>query len=174
MPCYRPELGRNELAAPTIDDLWTNRLVYFLREYYLADFNDGREAAGALEIQTTYPNVCIKWTPWMDCQRNRVTTLLASHQQTEWWDVQRSSEGGQECGAMWRNEKVPPPWATKMMGVGTGANTLFNPYQGNGRREGRMPTRAAEPQPPSLKTSKKEPPTSPPEVEDNDPGGSAA
>lgn len=32
MPCYRPALGRNELAAPTVSDEWANRLVYFLRE----------------------------------------------------------------------------------------------------------------------------------------------
>nr|WAK77476.1 MAG: structural protein [Totiviridae sp.] len=157
MPHYQAELGLNDMADPTVADIWMNRLVLFLPDYYLAEFVNGDAAAGAprpgqvpiplsrredawrrlpnvdqLEFQQVYPNLSTTWMPWTDSQKHRVTALLFQGHSAAWRDLLRTGQGGQASGVTWDDTGPPLSWYRVLGTVGPNLKSIQDRWSGNG------------------------------------------
>nr|WAK77611.1 MAG: hypothetical protein [Totiviridae sp.] len=157
---YERCLQLNDLAEPTCNDYFMNRLMHFVPEYFLAEFHTGLPATSApppgyapipltrradswrrvpgvnmTEISATYPNVCTTWMAWTDPTRHQVTALLARHRNNFWRDLLRRGIGGQSAGAVYEDQAPALSSYRPLTAEGPALREKENIWSGNGNED---------------------------------------
>nr|WAK77680.1 MAG: hypothetical protein [Totiviridae sp.] len=158
MQYYEDFLQINDLADPTVDDFWMNRLMHFMKDYFLGQFFTSVPAAGApppgcapvpltrrpdfwqrtprvdaTDVSATYPNVCTTWMPWTDGAQHQVIALLARHTDDTWFDLLRQGYAGRAAGIVFRTEAPPLRWVRTLTEAGPAMRAIEARWTKNGR-----------------------------------------
>nr|WAK77673.1 MAG: hypothetical protein [Totiviridae sp.] len=184
---YQNYLRLNDMADPTSSDIWENRLMHFVRGYFLGEFHTAEAARGAppagyapipltrrpdgwqripgvdmTEISATYPNVCTTWTPWTDSVQHQVVALIAPHHGSFWMNLRRFGEGGRGAGIVYEDSAPYQAWYSELGEVGPGLHDIEVRCSGNGGEGVAEPKGRTDSQPASSNTPTPTPPSIPP------------
>nr|WAK77293.1 MAG: hypothetical protein [Totiviridae sp.] len=164
MKYYEKFLQVNDIAKPTTNDTWMNRLMHFVKEYFLAEFHTGTPVRGApppgqapiplirrpdawqrvpgidmTEVANTYPNASTSWTAWTDTIEHQVCALLAVHRNSFWPDLLRESLGGRAAGTVFQNQAPSMRWYKQLTAEGPAIRTEEAFWTGNGGGDAAQP-----------------------------------
>nr|WAK77604.1 MAG: hypothetical protein [Totiviridae sp.] len=184
---YQNFLRLNDMADPTSSDIWENRLMHFMRGYFLGEFHTAQPARGAppagyapvpltrrpdgwqrqpgvdmTEISATYPNVCTTWTPWTDSVEHQVVALLAPHNGSSWMNLRRFGEGGRSAGIVFEDTSPYQAWYSELGEVGPSLRDIEARCSGNGDEDAAEPKGRTDLQQASSNTPTQTPPGIPP------------
>lgn len=173
MKHYEKYLQVNDIAKPTTNDVWMNRLMHFTKDYFLGLFHTAAPTRGApppgqapiplirrtdlwqrspgvdmTEIANTYPNVSTTWTTWTDTVEHQVMALLSPHHNMFWADLLRESLGGRAAGLVFQLQAPSSRWYKQLTAEGPAIRDeegfwLGNGREGAGRPKGRTDSRTA-------------------------------